>query len=280
MLHIVRFLASHPLASQNLPAALYRVLRYQLLTRIRGEVVFPWVEGARLVVRRPMTGASGNIYAGLHEYMEMGFLLHFLRPEDLFLDVGANVGSWTILASAVCGARTIALEPDPAAAAKLARNVAANDIGGRVEIRQVAAGADHGRARFTIGLDTVNRFAGAEDARAQEVAVVPLDSFADGTPALMKIDVEGFEDRVIEGGLNLLASSGLQAVFIETVGNYIHEELARAGLSQAYYDPATRILSREPNGIAACNSLFVRDFAHCQERLRTAPVRKVIGISL
>jgi hypothetical protein len=46
-----------------------------------------------------MTGATGNLYVGLHEFEEMAFLLHFLRPGDLFADVGANVGSYTILAA-------------------------------------------------------------------------------------------------------------------------------------------------------------------------------------
>jgi hypothetical protein len=42
---------------------------------------------------------SGNIYAGLHEFGDMAFVLHFLRAGDLFADVGANIGSYTVLAS-------------------------------------------------------------------------------------------------------------------------------------------------------------------------------------
>jgi hypothetical protein len=57
---------------------------------------------------------TGNLYAGLHEFSEMGFLLHLLRQNDLFVDVGANLGSYTVLASAVCQARNIAFEPVPA----------------------------------------------------------------------------------------------------------------------------------------------------------------------
>ena len=45
------------------------------------------------MARKGMTGASGNIYFGLHEFEEMGFLLHFLREEDLFIDIGAYIGS-------------------------------------------------------------------------------------------------------------------------------------------------------------------------------------------
>ena len=48
-----------------------------------------------------MTGATGNIYCGLHEFIELTFLLHLLRPNDLSLNIGANVGSYIILAARV-----------------------------------------------------------------------------------------------------------------------------------------------------------------------------------
>ena len=60
-----------------------------------------------------MTGATGNIYTGLHEFEDMMFLLHLLRPGDIFVDAGANIGSYTVLASAVVGAKSISFEPVP-----------------------------------------------------------------------------------------------------------------------------------------------------------------------
>jgi hypothetical protein len=48
-----------------------------------------------------MTGATQNIYVGLQEFVDIMLTLHFLRKGDLFLDMGANVGSYTILASGV-----------------------------------------------------------------------------------------------------------------------------------------------------------------------------------
>lgn len=54
-----------------------------------------------------MTGATGNIYVGLHEFEDMAFLLHVLRRTDLFVDVGANIGSYTILAGGAAGAKLL-----------------------------------------------------------------------------------------------------------------------------------------------------------------------------
>ena len=48
-----------------------------------------------------MTGATMNMYRGLHVAADILFVLHVLRVDDVFLDVGANVGTYSILASCV-----------------------------------------------------------------------------------------------------------------------------------------------------------------------------------
>jgi hypothetical protein len=98
-----------------------------------------------------MTGATGNIYSGLHEFEDMGFLLHFLRPDDLFVDIGANIGSYTILASAAIGAATIAFEPVPDTHEWLRLNVAINNVDNKVERRREALGwGDDYELLFTL----------------------------------------------------------------------------------------------------------------------------------
>jgi predicted RNA methylase len=70
-----------------------------------------------------MTGATQKIYCSLQEFEDMALLLHVLRPGDLFVDVGANVGSYTILAAGVCGANVISIEPVPSTFTHLADNI-------------------------------------------------------------------------------------------------------------------------------------------------------------
>jgi len=65
-----------------------------------------WINGSRFLVKNGEPGLTGNIYTGVHEFSEMGYLPHILRPEDMFFDIGANVGSYMILASSAVGART------------------------------------------------------------------------------------------------------------------------------------------------------------------------------
>jgi hypothetical protein len=111
--HLKSFFATHPLTCDAPLRAWGRFTLWQLRSRLQDEILFHWIGGQRLAVQRGMTGATGNIYVGLDEFVDMMLPLHFLREGDLFLDIGANVGSYTVLASGVCRAKTLAFEPDP-----------------------------------------------------------------------------------------------------------------------------------------------------------------------
>ncbi len=76
-----------------------------------------------------MSGATGNLGVGLHEFVDMAFVVHFLREGDLFLDIGANVGSFTVLAAGVARARSFAFEPIADTARDLRRNIAVVNFG-------------------------------------------------------------------------------------------------------------------------------------------------------
>ena len=115
MASLFRYWLRHPLASRDLPGTVARFLRWQLGSRLlRMPVVVPWVDSTSLDKETGMTGATMSFYCGLHDVADMAFVFHFLRPGDGFLDVGANVGIYTILASGAAQARTLALEPIPA----------------------------------------------------------------------------------------------------------------------------------------------------------------------
>jgi hypothetical protein len=113
LLNNYRFLVTHPLTKDRKIRTLTRWLRWQIGSRVLGcSVAVPFVNNTRLLVKPGMTGATGNIYCGLHEFEDMAFVLHLLRPGDLFVDIGANIGSYTILAGAT-GANAISFEPVP-----------------------------------------------------------------------------------------------------------------------------------------------------------------------
>ncbi len=281
MLEILRFISTHPLTKNAKLAAYVRVVRWQLRSRLGGEVIMPWIEGAKLAVRRGMTGATGNIYAGLHEFADMGFLLHLLRAGDVFIDAGANVGSYTVLASGVCGAHTIAFEPDPQTATHLRRNLDVNGIEALVTIHERALGPEAGEVHFTIGRDTVNQVVLAKGADTRKVTQVRLDqALKDQNPILMKMDLEGYEDAALRGAEDVLAKQSLKAIEVETVSEEASAILSRHGFERMYYDPFTRKLSREPQQIKASNALYIRDAEFVAARLGEAKAAHVLGTEI
>jgi FkbM family methyltransferase len=279
----LRFIAKHPLSSKRPAAAFFRYVRWQIESRLRREVEFSWIEGSKLVVRNGMTGATGNIYCGLHEFADMAFLLHLLRPGDLFVDVGANIGSYTVLAAGACGANAVSAEPDPGTMRSLKRNIEANGFGSRVTLVEAAAGSAPGVALLTTGHDAANRIVKQAGAETREVEVRTLDAILEGHhPILIKIDVENYEPEVIAGAVQTLRAATLLAVLIETVDPGIRAEFEAAGFCQASYEPYSRALQPiacgAPNRLH--NSLFIRDFEACRKRVAGAARRSIFGQSI
>ena len=108
------FLLSHPLNKRHKFAALIRYVRWQLGSRlVPGIVVFNYINDTRLLAKPGMDAATLNIYTGLYEFEDMSFVLHCLRKDDMFIDIGANIGCYTVLAGSAVGANCISIEPIP-----------------------------------------------------------------------------------------------------------------------------------------------------------------------
>jgi FkbM family methyltransferase len=268
----LRFILDHPLNRGRPISAISRYLGWQVQSRLEDEVIVDWIEDTKLAARRGMTGATGNIYCGLHEFADMAFVLHALRPGDLFVDVGANIGSYTILASGVYGAHSIAIEPDAGAARHLARNIAVNGLEGLVDAKQTAVGEQSSNIAFTTGQDTTNRVATDADRDVQVIPLARLDDLLDcRDPTLIKLDVEGYETHALPGAEKSLANPSLLAVLLETVDDEALAALTRHGMMRHGYNPRTRRLLDGDNVAREANVLFVRDAGRLQERLSSAP---------
>ena len=290
----LRYITNHPLCRNAPIQGVGRWMAWQIRARLAtGPVAFDFVEPARLFARSGLTAATANLYVGMQEFDDMAFAVHMLRPGDLFCDVGANIGAYTILASAVSGARSIAFEPVSSTYDWLAQNIRLNGLGEKVVARHAAVGAEIGTARITSNLDTVNHVLpnnSISDATASEqVEVTTLDAiFSEEAPTLIKIDVEGFEMAVLNGGARTLADSRLRAVIAEVNGSgetYGHDDaeigtrLESFGFECVQYLPfERRIVERktfEPGNI-----VFVRDKEWVADRLRQASPFRCRGVQI
>lgn len=231
-----------------------------------------------------MTGATGNFYCGLHEYCDMAFLLHYLRPEDTFLDIGANVGSYTVLASGAVGARSIALEPAPSTFKKLQRNVQYNAIGSRTTLINAAVGENEGELLFSMDRDTMNQVVSNDYCgKRAMVPVRSIDSIQEAFQATFwKVDVEGFEEQVLRGAVECLANKVVNAVMIETENEYSRLALEKHGFRHYSYDPCLKTFAdcTSRNSTISSNHLWIRNIEFVQQRCKTSRKYSVIGLQV
>lgn len=278
----IKLILKHPINRNHEFSALGRVLGWQFKSRLtRGFIAVPFCNQMRLWVKTGMTGATGNIYCGLHEFESMSFLLHLLTPQDLLIDVGANIGSYSVLAASV-GARAIAFEPVPATYQHLVMNIENNKISDLVVAHQIAMGKSKGSARMSTHLDTMNHILDPNDMFSSEVKVLidTLDDYIQGCHQvrLLKIDAEGHDEDVIEGADKSLAKGFIDAVLIETVSFRVRQKMKSYGFSGYIYDPFSRLLKSGEERLGN-NFLFVnqKKIDNIQKHLKTSVPFSVLG---
>ena len=192
--------------------ALTRSATFQLKARLTRRPVLADLGEAKILVYLGNAAATKVIYGSPPDWEEMLAWKRIIRRGDLFIDVGANVGTYSLWAAAL-GARVIAVEPDSLALARLRDNVVLNS---RFDIEVIpAALADHeGTVGFTEGLDTVNRIGSGRVVKALTLDGVLGQERARG----VKIDVEGFEQVVLAGAQNAIAAHRIDILQLEWNG--------------------------------------------------------------
>ncbi|MDS4028361.1 MAG: FkbM family methyltransferase [Candidatus Contendobacter sp.] len=295
ILNTLFFILNHPLNKSQKMKAVSRYLSWQIGSRILpSSVVVPFVDSTRLLVSPGMTGATGNIYCGLHEFEDMAFVLHALRKGDLFLDIGANIGSYTILASGAVGCESMTFEPVPSTFTHLLDNIKLNSLESLVHALNLALGSEDGQINFTSNLDTVNHVL-APDERNNSSITVKMnrldDVVGEREPTLIKIDVEGFETEVLKGANKTLEKDSLLAVLMELNGSgnrygydeeALHLFMVNMGFELFSYWPFERKLSSASQPAQNCsgNKLYAKSPDVLQKRLLSARKYQVLGISL
>lgn len=158
-------------------------------------------------------GAAMMIYSGgWYDYDDMDFVRRYLRPGDCVLDVGANIGVYTLLAASVIGptGKIVAYEPNAESFDRLLENIQINGIQEQVDARRAAVGESRGSVKFHKKQDVSNRIAHANETANEpdafeEVPCVVLDEECKDIPFVLgKIDIEGAEMMAFRGMTQLL----------------------------------------------------------------------------
>jgi FkbM family methyltransferase len=214
---------------------------YAWLSRGRGLQRFAWelgrIAGADASALVAVDGARLRVYlsdgywvhllffAGRYEPEIEAALGQVLRPGMPFIDCGANIGYWSLLAAVRHQARVIAIEPARSSFERLSENVKLN--GDVVETRRAAVWSRDGvvlslvtHAQRHAGASVVNRREriGVAGYNVEEVETVTLDRiyrecFAGEDVVAIKLDVEDAEIEALRGARDLLDSRDVLLVY-------------------------------------------------------------------
>ena len=278
---------SHPLWRNQRLSPFLRFARLQLIFALgEHKVYLKWIDDLMLPIEKGDNGLTGNYYLGLHEFTDMAFAVHLLNENDLFVDVGANLGSYSLLASGVARANTLAFEPVPSTHARLAQNISVNSLADKATALRVALStpfncANRKMQRFSSDRGCMNSFVD-DDYSGSSVAVEisTLDAQCqDKDPVLIKIDVEGFEADVLKGACQSLQKPSLLAVIIEGQTEEVNHMFKDAGFIDVQYLPLSRSL--QPHQQRTPNRIWIKKSKAdtVKSRLLNAPAHAVYGNS-
>lgn len=226
--------------------------------------------------------ASGIACYGFLEWDETVFAVRFLRSGDLFLDIGANIGVYSVLAGTYLpDVSVISLEPDEDARGMLIENLELNGRSTEDVVAKVV-GDSVGSIRFSRGLDLRNGVAQEGSTDFVELEQTTVDELVgDRDVQLMKVDVEGFELSVFKGAVKQLAKRPGPVILFELNGHCLEygvepaeiiDFLTEAGYRVFEYDGVANELNEYTGrGIPPSHNLVATtDPAPVLERLRSA----------
>jgi len=210
-----------------------------------------------------------------------------LREQDYFVDVGANIGSFSVLSAAVCGCKTTAIEPIQDSFELLLKNIELNQVKNKVTPLNIGMSDKAGRLNFTNADGQNNKVADLEDNNSISIITNTLDNVCRRVPTLLKIDVEGFETKVLQGAREILHNPKLNAIIIEMMGlgakygfdeSKIHGELLDLGFKPYVYNPKERELIEQTS--SGVKNIYIRDLEFAMERIESANPFRVFNVEI
>lgn len=229
----LRYIWRHPNCKDQRLRSISRFVGWQIYKRLlRRHLDLDLLPGVKLRCYPDSYSAAAVLYCGLYDYDEMNFLLRYLRTEDQFLDIGANIGSYTLLAASKIRAGFIhSLEPLPKNYKRLQENLALNQFN-QVKTYAMAVSDQVGKAILNLAEgDSMPFLAHAPMENSIEVLTDTLDHLLKDRVldnlTLAKMDIEGAELLALKGATSLLRQQRPQVWILEIndrVSNFNHRQ--------------------------------------------------------
>jgi len=183
------------------------------------------VQGHQMFLAPEGSYASPDMVVDRYERATTDLFKNLLEPGMVFVDVGANIGYFSLLAAKLVGqeGKVYAFEPEPGNHGLLRKNIEINSYSNIQAIQKAISDKTESTLLFLSALDTGSHSLYSEAARgvqeSVEITTTTIDEFleSEGWPSinLMKIDVEGAELGVLAGMESLVERSPNMKLVVE-----------------------------------------------------------------
>jgi FkbM family methyltransferase len=217
--------------------------------------------------------ADAGEYRRVHATADDGHLLAalapFAVPGGVYWDIGANIGLYAIAFAKMMGGhgRVVVFEPEAGSRARLLENLMLNDVT-TADVQPMALGAAEGEAQLAVskaaysGTHSLVRVPDDATSETITVRIISGDALVEQgvvpAPTFIKVDVEGYEEFVIDGLKQVLAREQVHGVLVEVhfrilsesgqpdAPKRIQRKLDLAGLTNQSWLDASHLLAKRP----------------------------------
>ena len=258
----------------NIHRVFGRYLHWKWSARIgKKRILTDHILPLQLIVKAEFPSSIRDYVFGLHAESELGFMMHFLRKDDFFVDIGANIGTYSLLAAGVSEAFVLSFEPDDARREFFKDQVTVNALAPLIFIDGRVVSTKEETLIFSEQSVSRNIYV---EAGVPRIAV-SMDSLElEKTPIMVKIDAKAYDLEVIQGMKELLDHEELKVILCDfsediepEVKNLVREIILSKGFRICRYDLRKRSLEEHPD-LDCKLMLFVRDKEFVEQRLMLA----------
>lgn len=220
--------------------------------------IYSFYKSLKIVLEPSSSYGALTFYTNLADYYEMHFLLKTLKNQDVFIDIGSNIGIYSLLASTkITSGRIFAFEPNPSIFNKLKTNLQLNNVTNCMPIERIVSNTNEKKMFMINSISELSKIVINNKANKSiiKISSVKLDDFVVENNIqnikLLKIDVEGAEGLVFEGAKNILKSHLVSNILFELnpVANefgisstIIFNQLTNFGYNIYYFNSVGRLV--------------------------------------
>lgn len=203
----------HPNSRSNRIKAILNFFIWQIYKRLtKNKIIIPLINDIKLYCYPDSQSASHALYCSLYDYHEMNFLLRYLKNNDSFIDIGANIGIYTLIAaSKIKEGYIYSFEALPKNYQRLLENINLNQLN-TVKPYELAISNTKGKIALDLSDEdctpsiTTDKYDSTFIVNTDQLDNLATNQIPFNQISIGKMDIEGAELLAFKGAASLLSS--------------------------------------------------------------------------